>query len=115
MCIFANVPPAMQVALIHAATGLDWTPEEMLRAGERGWNLKRAINCRLGLSAAHDRLPKALLEPYAEGGAAGFVPDLPAMLQAYYAVRGWDPATGRPTRERLLALGLSDVAADLWE
>jgi len=115
MCIFANVPPAMQVALIHAATGLDWTPEEMLRAGERGWNLKRALNCRLGLSAAHDRLPKALLEPYAEGGAAGFVPDLPAMLQAYYAVRGWDPATGRPTRERLLALGLSDVAADLWE
>jgi aldehyde:ferredoxin oxidoreductase len=115
MCIFANVPAAMQVALINAATGLDWTPDDMLRAGERGWNLKRAINHRLGLTAAHDRLPKALLEPYADGGAAGFVPDLAAMLQAYYAVRGWDPATGRPTRERLLALGLADIALDLWK
>ncbi|MGC8856759.1 MAG: aldehyde ferredoxin oxidoreductase family protein [Anaerolineae bacterium] len=115
MCIFANVPAATQVALINAATGLNWTPDEMLRAGERGWNLKRAINHRLGLTAANDRLPKAFLEPYGEGGAAGFIPDLAAMLQAYYAVRGWDPATGRPTRERLLALGLTDIAFDLWK
>ncbi len=114
MCIFANVSPQMQVDLVNAACGLDWTLEEMMRAGERAWNLKRAINNRLGLTRANDRLPKALLEPYDEGGAAGFVPELDAMLDAYYAARSWDPESGRPTRGKLLALGLDDVAEDLW-
>jgi len=37
------------------------------------------------------------------------------MLYAYYDARGWDLDTGRPSRERLHALGLPDVAADLWD
>jgi aldehyde:ferredoxin oxidoreductase len=36
------------------------------------------------------------------------------MLDAYYTVRNWDPETGRPTREKLLALGLDEMANDLW-
>jgi aldehyde:ferredoxin oxidoreductase len=36
------------------------------------------------------------------------------MLAAYYQARGWDPISGKPTREKLLALGLEDVADDLW-
>jgi aldehyde:ferredoxin oxidoreductase len=87
----------------------------MLRCGERGWNLKRAINIRMGLTRSNDKLPKALLTPFPDGGSAGFKPDLPAMLSAYYAARGWDPETGKPTRERLLQLELNDVAEDLWE
>jgi aldehyde:ferredoxin oxidoreductase len=35
------------------------------------------------------------------------------MLSAYYAARGWDEATGRPTRATLLRLGLGDVADDI--
>jgi len=115
MCVLANVPAETVVGLINAACGLDWNVSDMLRAGERGWNLKRAINDRLGLSRANDKLPKALLEPYADGGAAGYVPPLEEMLAAYYAARGWDPVTGRPTKEKLLALGLDDVAKDLWK
>ncbi|HRQ25311.1 MAG TPA: aldehyde ferredoxin oxidoreductase C-terminal domain-containing protein, partial [Anaerolineales bacterium] len=72
MCIFANVEPAGQVELINAACGLDWTIEDMMRCGERGWNLKRAINNRMGLCAENDTLPKALLEPFKEGGSEGF-------------------------------------------
>jgi aldehyde:ferredoxin oxidoreductase len=59
-------------------------------------------------------LPKAFLEPYKEGGAAGFVPDLPAMLEAYYEARGWDKGSGKPSKERLMELGLEEVAKDLW-
>jgi len=114
MCIFANVEPQMQVDLINAACGYDWTIEEMMRVGERGWNMKRAVNNKLGLTAAHDQLPKALLEPLPTGGSEGYVPDLQGMLSAYYAARGWDPKTGYPTRARLLALDLDDVAKDLW-
>ncbi len=115
MCIFANVAPQMQVDLINAACGYNWTIEDMLRCGERGWNLKRAINNRLGLSADNDRLPKALLEPYTSGGSEGFVPDLHGMLYTYYEARGWDLQTGYPTRARLIDLGLEDVAHDLWD
>jgi aldehyde:ferredoxin oxidoreductase len=114
MCIFANVAPQMQVDLINAACGYDWTIEEMMQAGERGWNMKRAVNNRLGLTAANDKLPKALLEPLPSGGTEGFVPDIQEMLYVYYAARGWDEKTGYPTREKLLALGLKDVAKDLW-
>ena len=34
------------------------------------------------------------------------------ILDSYYAHRGWDRESGRPTRERLEALGLGDVADD---
>jgi aldehyde:ferredoxin oxidoreductase len=114
MCIFANVSVETVVRLINTACGLDWGVEDLFSAGERAWNLKRAINNRLGLTRANDKLPKALLEPYQDGGSAGYVPPLTEMLEAYYAARGWDPETGKPTREKLQALDLGDVANDLW-
>jgi aldehyde:ferredoxin oxidoreductase len=114
MCIFANVAPQMQVDLINAACGYDWTIAEMMKAGERGWNMKRAVNNKLGLTAANDKLPKALLEPLPTGGSEGYVPDIKSMLAAYYEARGWDERTGYPTKEKLLALSLDDVAKDLW-
>jgi len=114
MCIFANVAPQMQVDLVNAACGYDWTIEDMMKCGERGWNMKRAINNRMGLTAANDKLPKALLEPLSTGGTEGYVPDIRAMLEAYYSARGWDEKTGYPMKEKLLALGLDDVAKDLW-
>lgn len=114
MCIFANTEPEMQVKLINAACGLDWTIEAMMKCGERAWNLKRAINNRMGLTAENDKLPKAMLTPFPDGGSAGYVPDIQGMLYAYYQARGWDMETGKPTREKLYELGLADIANDLW-
>jgi aldehyde:ferredoxin oxidoreductase len=114
MCIFANVDPQMQVDLVNAACGYDWTIADMMRSGERGWNLKRAINNRMGLTRANDKLPKALLTPYPDGGSEGFVPDIEGMLIAYYQHRGWDLETGKPTREKLIKLNMEDIAQDLW-
>ncbi|MBE3068413.1 MAG: hypothetical protein IMZ73_13465 [Chloroflexi bacterium] len=114
MCLFGNVPAEMVAGLVNAACGYDFSVDEMLTCGERGWTLKRAINNRMGLTRGNDKLPKALLEPLADGPVAGFAPDLESMLLAYYSARGWDPVTGRPTREKLHALGQDDVAKDLW-
>ncbi|GAB4461238.1 MAG: aldehyde ferredoxin oxidoreductase family protein [Anaerolineales bacterium] len=113
-CIFANVGAQEKADLINAACGLNWSVDEMMKFGERSWNLKRAINNRMGLTAQNDRLPKALLTPMPDGGSAGFVPDIEGMLFAYYEARGWDEATGKPTREKLIELGMEDVARDLW-
>ena len=114
MCIFANVPPQTVVDLINPACGLNWTIDDMMKSGERGWNLKRAINNRLGLTRANDKLPKGLLEPLPNGGAAGYVLPFEEMLEAYYDARGWDKATGKPSKEKLLELGLDDSARDLY-
>jgi aldehyde:ferredoxin oxidoreductase len=114
MCIFANTEPEMQVKLINAACGLDWEIEDLMKCGERAWNLKRAINNRMGLTAANDKLPKAMLTPFPDGGSAAYIPDIQGMLYAYYQARGWDEETGRPTREKFMELGLDDIAKDLW-
>lgn len=115
MCIFANVPGETVVSLINSACGLDWGVEDLFRAGERAWNLKRAINIRLGLTRANDKLPKAFFEPYQDGGSAGFIPPFTEMLEAYYSVRGWDSETGKPKPGKLTNLDLEWVAQDIWK
>lgn len=109
VCTFANVEPGMLAALVNAACGLEWSVEDLMTFGERGWTLKRLLNHRMGLEGSADRLPPRLLEPLPDGGSAGFVPDLGNMLYAYYMERGWDLKTGRPLPEKLAALGLADL------
>ena len=36
------------------------------------------------------------------------------MLREYYAYRAWDWETGRPSKEKLLELGMNQVAEDLY-
>lgn len=114
MCVFGNVPPQTVVDLINAAMNLEWSIADMMNAGERGWQLKRAINNRLGLTRQNDRLPAPLLEPLPNGGAEGYVIPFDDMLDAYYIARDWDKETGKPARQKLLSLGLNWVADDLW-
>jgi aldehyde:ferredoxin oxidoreductase len=35
------------------------------------------------------------------------------LLDAYYAERGWYPKSGIPSKEKLVGLGLKDIAVDL--
>lgn len=116
MCFFANVPPGTVQELINTACGMDWNIADLLRTGERGWNLKRVINNRLGLTHKNDCLPKVLLLPYADhpAGADDYAPNFESMLSAYYEARGWDPETGYPTKETLTSLGLEWAVEDLW-
>jgi aldehyde:ferredoxin oxidoreductase len=100
--------------LMEAVTGLPFTPEEVLKVGERVNNLARAFNVREGFTRADDTLPERLMtEPLKAGGSKGQVisrEDLDQMLDEYYALRGWDVRTGTPTRAKLADLGLAYVA-----
>jgi aldehyde:ferredoxin oxidoreductase len=109
MCIFANVPPETVTTLINAACGLHWQVKDMLRCGERGWNMKRLVNLRLGLTRGDDTLPEPMMRPYSDCNLReelNCAVDFGDMLQAYYEARGWDPETGIPTDEKLHELGL---------
>jgi aldehyde:ferredoxin oxidoreductase len=102
----SGLGPARTADLVNAATGWEWSAADLLRVGERLFNLKRLINLRLGITGRDDRLPgRFLTQPRPAGGAAGALPDLEAMLPIYYQMRGWDNE-GRPREERLVKLGL---------
>ncbi len=76
--------------LINAATGFNYTEEEMMLCGERIWNLERLFNLRAGISPKDDTLPRRFLEePMPEGPNKGAVVRLQELLPAYYQVRGW--------------------------
>lgn len=114
-CIFPNPPVKNMVEMIAAATGYDIALDNVLSYGERMWDLKRALNIKLGYNArANEKLPGLLLKPLAEGGTEGHTVELEPMLREYYAVRDWDWATGKPSRAKLLALGMPEIAKDLW-
>jgi aldehyde:ferredoxin oxidoreductase len=104
--LFVDEPYAR---MVRAVTGWDVGVEELERVGERIVNLERLFNVREGVRRGQDVLPwKVMHEPIPDGPSAGMYcpPDeLAAMLDAYYALRGWD-ADGVPSRARLTALGL---------
>jgi len=83
--------------------------EELERVGERVINLERLFNVREGVRRKDDVLPwRVMHEPILAGPSAGMycpTEELSAMLDRYYAVRGWD-TDGVPTKARLSALGL---------
>jgi len=87
-------------------TGNEITVEEMLRTGERIFNLKRLINNRLGISRKDDTLPLRLLTLRRK--AEGMSPNLPPlgrMLAEYYEYRKWTEE-GIPSSQVLEKLGL---------
>jgi len=102
--------------IIAAATGWDITVNELMKTGERIFNLCRAFNVREGITRKDDTLPKRFTEPLPEGPYAGeaFPAEaLGKMLDYYYEFRGWSKETGIPTKEKLEELGLRYVAQEL--
>ncbi len=114
MCQFALMTMSITdlVDALKAATGFDYTLDELMECGSRIWMLQRGLNNLMGITAADDRMPKRLLTPTTEGGAAGSKIDVELLLKDYYKYRGLD-SNGRPLKEKLEALGLGALAAKL--
>ena len=123
MCAFildmALAPIALQntADLMEAVTGVSYTPEEVMKVGERINNVARAFNVREGFIRSDDTLPERILtEPLKEGASKGHYiskEELETMLDEYYSARGWAQETGVPTRKKLVELGLEYVADQL--
>jgi aldehyde:ferredoxin oxidoreductase len=114
MCIFVNPTAPLLVKLLAEATG--WSSDIVWwqRTGERIFNLKRAFNNRLGVCRGNDRLPQMLFIPMSNG-SRGRTPQMETLLTEYYAEREWDWETGKPSRQKLISLGLPGIAEDLWD
>jgi aldehyde:ferredoxin oxidoreductase len=119
-CFFGPAPRSFiqvddVVGAVRAATGWDVGVDDLLEWGERAVTMARVFNIREGFSRADDRLPARLHEPLEGGTLVGRSIDheaFEAAVTRLFELKGWDPATGVPTDERLRALGL-DWAVDL--
>lgn len=90
---------------LAAVTGMRVNLGVMKEIGERGFNLERLLNVRMGVRAEDDTLPKRLSEELqVEGDKRTHVP-VEAMKPAYYRIRGWNKE-GIPTERKRKALGL---------
>ncbi len=108
VCLFTSFALGADdyAGLMSAVTGTKWTADDVLKAGDRIWNLEKLFNLAAGIDSSQDTLPKRLLEePISEGPSKGNVAKLSEMLPEYYAVRGWTE-DGIPTEEKKAELGL---------
>jgi len=101
-------------AVLEAATGMEMPVERLKCIGERIYNLQRCYNVWHGIGRTDDRLPRRFADERSpSGNARGQVIDLKPMLDEYYRLRDWDPATGWPTAEKLHELGLEEAVERL--
>ncbi len=85
---------------LEYATGMKCNLARFIRAGERSYNVERAVNAKFGVSAAMDTLPKRLTNvPQDPKDPSTKVP-LELMKKVYYEARGWDK-NGLPTEAKL--------------
>jgi len=102
---------------ISAATGIPFDEAGLYEVGERICDLERAIVVRDGRTRKTDAIPEFFFKvPVADGPQEGQTLDkkkFEKMKDEYYALRGWDVATGYPRRSTLEKMGLSDVASQL--
>lgn len=99
--------------MFSAATGWKVSADDLMKTGERIYNLERAFNIREGFKGREeDTLPKRLLEePMPEGPAKGYVVKLNEMLDEFYRLRNWKD--GIPTKKKLRELGLDKAANEV--
>lgn len=119
--------PQAEARMFSLVTGVDMDVDAMLKAGERIRNLERAIMVREGRRRDDDTLTdvfftKASSKSHTSPGPDGvFVENVrtldrdkfEGLKDAYYTERGWDLATGIPTRAKLEELDMKDVADEL--
>jgi aldehyde:ferredoxin oxidoreductase len=105
LCKFSAFAEGMDeyTAQFNAVTGLNYSVEELLKCGERIYNLERYYNNLNGFREGSDYLPKRFLEePSTMPGSEGHVCELDKMLEEYYKERGW--VNGVVPEEKLKAL-----------
>ena len=93
LCKFSAFAEGMDeyTAQYTAVTGLNYTADELLKCGERIYNLERYYNNLAGYGEGSDYLPDRFLnEPSTMQGSEGHICELPEMLEEYYTARGWE-------------------------
>jgi aldehyde:ferredoxin oxidoreductase len=92
ICWFSSFAEGAEeyAAQYSAMTGVEFMADDVMKTGERIYNLERRFNNLAGIGKGSDTLPERFLkEPSTMPGSEGQVCELDLMLEEYYAARGW--------------------------
>jgi aldehyde:ferredoxin oxidoreductase len=108
LCVFPRkIMGSLIPELLSAATGRNFTKEDLDRIAMRILSLERLFNTREGLRRKDDTLPDRLLnEPLPDGPNMGSTVPLEELKDDAYAAFGWDLQTGIPEEWLLKDLGI---------
>jgi len=104
------------VGFMSAVTGWDRSLDELLRCGERIANIRHVFNLREGINPLKLKVHGRIIgrPPLKEGPLAGVSSDIEAQAYWNLGALDWDRETTKPSKRKLLELGLDDIARELW-
>ena len=101
---------------LNAATGWRRSPHDYMRVGARVQALRQAFNFKHGIAPLKDfALPPRVVgnPPLDSGPMKGVRLEDERLIRDFLVGMGWDPATAKPTRNKLEELGLAEVAKEI--
>jgi aldehyde:ferredoxin oxidoreductase len=106
--------PTMWAEVLNKITGWNVKGEDLLKAGERIFNLQRMFNYRMKGWTAKDDVwqDKRVYQPATTGAFRGKPIPWNETLQEYYAIRGWTK-DGLPTTAKILELKMDKELKEL--
>ena len=104
-------------AFVNAVTGWDLTMDAFLIVGNRKANMRQAFNVRKGLKPSDLQFPDRVLgkPPLKSGPLAGVTIEkqVNERVEECFKSMDWNLETGKPSRKKLIELGLEQVVKDL--
>ena len=111
--VLQSIGPTSIAKLYTTLTGIEITPQEIMAAGEKAWNLKKLFNIREGEKPEDSKYPRRFYKEKLsqKGKEKDSLEDEKVMetLEEYYLMRGWDRTTGIPTAEKLETLNIKPL------
>jgi len=124
-CLFVFMAPIAKdpklrcpfaASMMSAVTGWDRSYDELLKAGERIATMRHVFTLREGINPIERFVHNRILgrPPQKEGPLAGVSCDVEAETWWNLGALDWDRVTAKPSRKKLLELGINDVAEEFW-
>jgi aldehyde:ferredoxin oxidoreductase len=106
--------PSTYSDILNKITGWDTTYDELMKIGERVFNLQRLFNYRIkGWDSRNDVFAdKRAYEPAQMGIYKGKAVPWDEVMKEYYSIRGWS-RDGIPSRDKIMELNLENVIKEL--
>lgn len=120
-CIFSDLVGGGAYGWItrfmQAITDWDRTEEELMKCAERIINMRHVFNLREGINPLDYKMPPRMIgnPPFKQGPTARVTVDIDEQITRSLKQLDWDLETTKPSRKKLLELGLDDVADELWQ
>ena len=120
LCLHSNLavadPNKYLVGFMSAVTGWGRSLDELLRCGERIANIRHVFTLREGINPLKLKVHGRIIgrPPQKEGPLAGVSSDIEAQAYWNLGALDWDRKTTKPSKRKLLELGLDDIARELW-